>query len=253
MSWRFNVHFSHLPLVQRALFTGALCALGLGYAFAAIYIFASHAGRDEQPMLSVQDIVIAYRGSPTGTMLESALKGPMSNMLPPDENIELVDWVRKGGDQGQYEKRVKSIFDKRCITCHNSRNPHIPPLDSYDGVKHTTEQDHGMDLYTLVRVSHIHLFGLTFIFFIVGSIFSHAYMRSEMLKVAIIGLPFLSIILDIASWYLTKLYAPFAWLVIGSGALMGTCFAIQFLVSIYQMWFYRLPPEAEQLQGRTAD
>lgn len=253
MSWRFNVHFTHLPLVQRALFTGALCALGLGYAFAGIYIFASHSGRDQQPMLSVQDIVIAYRGSPTGTVLESSLKGPMSSMLPAEENIEVVDWVRKGASQEQYDKRIKGILDKRCITCHNNRNPHIPTLESYEGVKHTTEQDHGMDLFTLVRVSHIHLFGLTFIFFIVGSIFSHAYLRSEWLKVTIIGLPFLSIILDIASWYLTKLYAGFAWLVIGSGAVMGSCFALMFFISIYQMWFYRLPPEAEPAQGRISD
>jgi hypothetical protein len=32
--------------------------------------------------------------------------------------------------------------------------------------------------------------------------------------------------------------------VIISGALMGMSFAVQFMTSIYQMWFYTLPPEA---------
>jgi len=38
-----------------------------------------------------------------------------------------------------------------------------------------TEQDTGTDIFTLVRVSHIHLFGLTFIFYLVGNYVSGRY------------------------------------------------------------------------------
>jgi len=34
-----------------------------------------------------------------------------------------------------------------------------------------------------------------------------------------------------------------------SGALMGLSFAIQFFMSIYQMWLYRLPDELEKSEG----
>ena len=243
---RFTLHFTHLPLVQRVLYTCALFVLGLGYAFAMIHIYSSHHGRDGEQMLSVEDIVIAYSGNKEGTKLESALKGPMSGMLPADENVALINWARHGASQVEYEAGIKAIFDNRCIACHNNRNPHLPPLEDFEGVKHTAEEDHGADLFTLVRVSHIHLFGLTFIFFIVGSIFIHAYVRSEWVKITIIVTPFIAIALDIASWYITKVSEPFAWVVIGSGALMGLSFAFQFLVSIHQMWFYRLPDEVEQ-------
>ena len=243
MRQRFTLHFSHLPLVQRVLYTCALCVLGLGYAFAMVYIFASHHGRDGNQMLTVQDIIIAYSGSKTGTKLESALKGPMSGMLPADENLKIISWVREGASLKGYENEMKSIFDNRCITCHNDRNPHLPSLEDYDGVKHTAEEDKGMDLFTLVRVSHIHLFGLTFIFFIVTNIFIHAYVRYEWIKITIIVIPFVSIIVDVSSWYFTKLFEPFAWVVIGSGAMMGICFALQFIISIYQMWFYKLPED----------
>ncbi len=243
MSQRFSLHFSHLPLVQRVLYTCALCVLGLGYAFAMIYIFASHHGRDGDPMLTVKDIAIAYSGTKSGTKLESALKGPMSGMLPADENLKIIDWVRSGASEKEYEDSVKTIIDNRCITCHNNRNPHLPSLEDYQGVMHTAEEDHGVDMFTLVRVSHIHLFGLTFIFFIVAGIFLHAYIRHEWLKIAIIVIPFVSIIVDVASWYITKLFEPFAWVVIGSGALMGICFGLQFIISIYQMWFYKLPED----------
>ena len=112
-----------------------------------------------------------------------------------------------------------------------------------------TELDTGMDIFTLVRVSHIHLFGITFIFFIVSSIFCHAYIKPLWLKCIIIIIPFLAILADIFSWYLTKIFTPFAWVVMISGAAMGVCFAIQLLVSLYQMWLYKIPPELEELEG----
>ncbi len=249
MSWHFIVHFSHLPLVQKVLYSGALCVLGLGYVFAMIYVYANHHGRDGENMLTVDDIVIAYSGSKTGTVIESALKGPMSNMLPADENLKITNWVRRGITEEVYEREMKSIFDKRCITCHNKRNPHLPHLEDFSGIEHVAEEDHGVDVFTLVRVSHIHLFGLTFIFFIVGSIFCHAYLKREWVKITLIAVPFVSIFLDISAWYITKIYEPFAWVVIISGAAMGTCFAVMFFISMYQMWLYKLPAEAQEEKG----
>jgi hypothetical protein len=42
---------------------------------------------------------------------------------------------------------------------------------------------------------------------------------------------------------LIKLYHPFAAVTIASGAAMAACFAFMWLVTLYQMWFFR-PPEA---------
>jgi hypothetical protein len=110
-------------------------------------------------------------------------------------------------------------------------------------------RDTGATIPTLVRVSHIHLFGITFIFFIVSSIFTHAYMRPLWLKCVVIVLPFLTILTDIFSWYLTKMIPGFAWFIIGSGALMGISFTVQWVVSMWQMWFYRLPAEIQECGG----
>ncbi len=243
---RFTLHFSHLPVVQRVLYTSALSVFGLAYLFAMIHIYSSHHNRDGDPMLTVEDIVIAYSGSKSGTKLEAALKGPMSGMLPADENLKIIDWAREGASEKGYKSEIKSIMDHRCVTCHNNRNPHLPSLEDYSGVQKTTEEDRGADLFTLVRVSHIHLFGLTFIFFLIGGIFIHSYIRYEWLKITMIVLPFVAIIVDVSSWYITKYFEPFAWVVIGSGALMGLSFAFQFTVSMYQMWFYKLPENVQK-------
>jgi len=232
------VHFSFLPLGQRTLFSSAIIVLSMGYLFAMIYIFESHAGRDGNPMLSVNDLMIAYSGSKSDTRLEAALKGPMSNMLPTNEKDEIIAWVRRGAKQADFAT-VESIISQRCNICHDGKNPHIPNLTGHANVASTAQMDTGMDIFTLVRVSHIHLFGLTFIFFIMGTIFCHAYLKHKWLKCLIIALPFLSILFDIASWYLTKVFPPFAYVVLISGGVMGVCFAAQMVISLYQMWFFK--------------
>ncbi|NIO38770.1 MAG: hypothetical protein GTO41_00350, partial [Burkholderiales bacterium] len=97
---RLYLHFQELPWSMRVLYTAALLVLAMGYLFAMIYIWASHAGHDGNPSsLSVQDIEIAYSGSKESSRLEAALKGPMSGMLPPTEISELIAWVRRGSDE----------------------------------------------------------------------------------------------------------------------------------------------------------
>lgn len=241
------LHFSELPYSLRALFTAALLILGTGYLFALIYLFHTYSGKDGNPMtLSYEDIVIAYSGSGKDSRLESALRGPMSAMLPRDESTPIIDWVKAGAERGAFEKSVRPIFDKRCMTCHDGSNPHLVNLNGFDNVQKVTERDTGTGIFTLVRVSHIHLFGLTFIFFIVGSIFSHAYVRPVWFKVAVIVLPFFAVFIDVSSWYFTKLYHPFALVVMAGGGLMGLCFAFMWVVSMYQMWFSKTPAAVMQ-------
>ena len=103
------------------------------------------------------------------------------------------------------------------MICHDGSNPHLRNLNGYDNLKKVTERDTGTDVFTLVRVSHIHLFGLTFVFFIMGLMYSHAYVRPVWFKCTIVALPFVAIAMDVSSWYFTKLYHPFAWVVIVSG------------------------------------
>ena len=239
-------HFSELPYSLRTLYTAVLLTLGIGYMFALLYVWHTQAGRDGGKMLSYEDIVITYSGTGAGSKLESALKGPMQSMLPADETKTIVDWVQGGADRPKYDAEIKPILDKRCMACHDGSNPHLPNLNGYDNLKKVTEVDRGADVFTLVRVSHIHLFGLSFIFFLVGTIFSHAYLRPVWLKCLVIAAPFACILADVSSWYFTKLYHPFAWVVMLAGAAMGACFAFMWVVSIYQMWFSRTPSMVER-------
>lgn len=250
MTNRQFLHFSALPMSTRMVYTMTLLVLGTGYLFAMLQVFYSHAGLDGNPKnLSAQDIRIAYHGSETDTRLVTALKGPMAGMLPEAERAVIFKWVDTGASADVYESQVKPIMQERCIACHDGSNPHIPLLTSFDEVSKMVTRDTGATIPTLVRVSHIHLFGITFIFFIVSSIFTHAYMRPLWLKCVIIVLPFLTILTDIFSWYLTKWIPGFAWFIIASGVVMGISFTAQWVISMWQMWFYTLPDEITECEG----
>ncbi len=238
-------HFSELPYSQRVLFTGALIVLGVGYLFALINLFHTYAGKGtgNPNMLSYQDIIAAYSGTGKASRIESALSGSMSTMLPRDESNEIVQWVQGGLSRPTYERAIRPIFDKRCMACHDGSNPHLPNLSDFEVLKKLGEMDTGTPIFTLVRVSHIHLFGMTFIFFLMGFMFSHAYVRPVWLKCAIMALPFCSILIDISSWYFTKLYHPFAFVVMLGGGLNGVSFAFMWVVTMYQMWLMK-PPES---------
>ena len=244
---RLYNHYSELPFSMRILYTGALCVLGMGYLFGMIYLFHVYSGRDgDSSNLAYEDLVIAYAGSGKGSKLESALRGPMSSMLPKDEAGALVTWAQNGGDSATYETFIKPTVEKRCMTCHDGSNPHLANLGGYENIKKVTEQDTGTEIFTLVRVSHIHLFGVTFIFFIVGLVFSHAYVRPLWIKYAVMGLPFICQVIDISSWYLVKVYHPFAWVTMAAGGIMGFCFAAMWFTSMYQMWIARTPKAVTQ-------
>lgn len=244
---RLYRHYSELPYSLRTLYTAVLIILSIGYLFALIYVFHTYSGRDGDPgSLSYRDLVIAYTGSGEASRLESALRGSMSTMLQSGEFDTIVEWVQEGSDSDEYESLIRPVLDQRCIGCHDGSNPHLANLAGYDNVLKLTEQDTGASIFTLVRVSHIHLFGISFIFFILGLIFSHAYVRPVWFKCLVIALPFVAVLTDVSSWYITKIYHPFAWVVMLAGATMGLCFAFMWVVSMYQMWISPAPSKVTQ-------
>jgi len=126
------------------------------------------------------------------------------------------------------------------VMCHNGRpGSTLLALTTYNGVSRLTETDTGASIESLVRVSHIHMFGIPFILFLVGRIFIECSMSGTW-KCAIITTSFLAMLLDIASWFLTKVMPGFAYLVMIGGGLMGLSLTVQILTSLYQMWIDEL-------------
>ena len=239
--------FSDASVSEKILDTMFLITIGLGYLFALGHTFFSHEGRDGKTGLSVEDVKIAYYGEHQQTRLGAALNGPMSGNLESEEQKQvIVDWIERGTGKTEFEVNVAPILNSNCIACHSVQaEMGLPPLTSYDEVMKLTHADTGASVQSLVRVSHIHLFGIAFILFFVGRIFILCEMP-VLTKRITVAVPFLAILVDILSWYITKFIPGFAFVVVIAGGLMGISLTIQILVSLYQMWLYH--PNVEPIE-----
>jgi hypothetical protein len=115
-------------------------------------------------------------------------------------------------------------------------------LTSYEEVLKVTDIDLGQSIGRLARVSHIHLFGMSFIFLSTGVIFALSEINKR-LRFVIVALPFIAIWLDIGSWWFTKYRPIFAYTVIIGGALMGLALAVQILIPLWEMWLKKAHDE----------
>ena len=97
----------------------------------------------------------------------------------------------------------------------------------------------GVSMVTLISLAHIHLLGLLAIFSIVGFIFVHSTLPVGW-KIFWSVLPYLAFLIDVTSWFLTKLVAlEFVYVVIASGAIFMSALGFMIVVSHYQLWFTR--------------
>lgn len=230
-----KVSLPKLPFSFKVLFTGYILSVGFGLLMAGVQIMMTHGMADGKVGLSVDDIVYSYYGNTKGTKLESKLNGSMKNNAPDAERLTLIKWARAGAPQDQWDSTIKPIVDKYCVMCHVPGAP-MGDFSSYENLKAKAESDHGASFSSLTRVSHIHLFGIGFIFFFIGAIFTLAEGFSCFTKSVIVLTPFFFLILDILSWWLTKMSPAFAWLTIIGGLGYSLAATIMIFTSLWQMW-----------------
>ena len=224
----------------KVLFTGYLCTVGIGYMFALIQILFTHGMADGKFGLSVDDIVYSYYGNRSGTVLEQQLNGAMKENAPEQERFKIMEWVRSGADVDEYKDGgIEKIIQTRCVMCHNKDATSLPNFTTLEGLKPYTAQDTGATFASLTRVSHVHMFGISFIFMFVGLIFSFSETTTNQYKCIAIGMPYVFLVADILSWWLTKIHPMFAWLVILAGMGMAISFIFMWVISLLEMWLFK--------------
>jgi hypothetical protein len=245
-------HLRDLPLTFRALFTSFLILIGSAYLMAMAYMFlAIIEPHQKMGMGLVQGIEVKYHGRPDSSRLESALRGPMASNIDPPDRDRVLEWVHNGALESDYPK-IKPILDSRCATCHSAQSGMpIPPIDSYAAVQKLAETDQGPTITDLARVSHVHLFGISIFFLLTGAIFALSRITAW-LRVTIVVLPYLAIIADIGSWWLTKFFPIFGVVVVIGGALMATSFGLQVGISLWEMWL-PAPWASDRRRRRSAE
>ena len=240
-----------LPTTLRVLFSCFLLTIGIGYLTALSYLFLVDVEpHRKEGQRVVEGISAKYHGSTSGTRLEAALKGTMADKLTPAERDQVLQWVHAGASRDGYAK-IAPILTQKCATCHNAQSGlPISPLTSFEEVQKVTQIDTGLSLLQLTRVSHVHLFGISIIFLLTGAIFSLSE-TPTWFRVVVLIAPYLAIVMDIGSWWVTKYYSPvFAYVVLLGGAFMGLSLACQILLSLWEMWIEPLTAAVQNFRKR---
>jgi len=232
-------HFYDCTLNEKLLYTSFLLLAGVAYLMALTYLYTSYDGIDGQAGLSVEDVAENYYGNRSGTRLESAIRGPMADYIKIEHRNHIVKWLKSGAQKADYERIINPMLEDSCVVCHSaSSGLDIPDLSSYDGVKQVSNVDTGVSLHSLMRVSHIHLFGIALVSLAIGIVFRFARLPAWFQHTLTL-LPFVAIFTDIAAWFLTKWDPVYAYTVVTAGGLLGVAWALQITISLYQIWFLR--------------
>ncbi|MFZ4698932.1 MAG: elongation factor-1 alpha [Candidatus Methylumidiphilus sp.] len=225
-----------LAMPYKVLFTGFLLVVGLGLMMAGAQIMLTHGMADGKPGLSNEDIVYSYYGNRSGSKLESALTGKMKSKAPDADRFVLIQWARDEAPVSQWGK-VGPILEKNCGKCHDEESG-LDVVAKQEVAVKLAEVDHGASISSLTKVSHIHLFGIGFIFMFVGWIFAMAEFNYRW-KLILIATPFVFLIADILSWWLTKFWPSFAWLTMIGGFGYSLASTVMVATSLVQMWLPR--------------
>lgn len=235
MSSKNSFNLPSLNLSVRTLFSGFLLVMGVGFLMAGAQIMLTHGMADGEFGVSVDDIVYSYHGNRNSSKLEVKLNGSMKDKASQKDRTTLIKWARDGAPKDRWDKEVSPIFTANCVQCHNTM-PGLPNFTDYETSAEVAKTDMGASVDSLTRVSHIHIFSIAFIFILVGSIFSLTVGFSKRVKSIIIAIPFLFLIIDILSWWITKSNPWFAWFTIIGGFGYMNAFAVMWFTSMYQMW-----------------
>lgn len=233
--------FYDRTISEKLLYTCFLLLVGLGYLMATAYLYVTHEMNDGKPGLSISDVADSYYGNRSGTKLEAAIRGPMAGYIEDGDRNLLVAWLKDGAGEDHYEKEIKPILQKTCLNCHvASSGMNLPDFSTYEGLHKVAEVDTGMSIASLLKISHIHLFGISLLLFMLGSIFIQTEINVWFKRFLVVS-PMVAVFVDVASWFLTKWDSHYAIVVIGAGGILGMSMALQIVISLFQIWTLKPP------------
>ena len=221
----------------KLLCTLFLVCMGIGYIFSQLNLFFTYNRADGKAGLSLQDIILTFYGQPDVLLIESKLNGTMREHLDNEyERNSLINWA-KGGAEKEKSNETKSIILKNCLLCHTAGgDAEFAPFDKLSTVSAVfTSINNGISIPRLITLSHIHMISIGVIFALSGIIFLFTPIN-EKLKMTLLIFPFGSLLMDVFSWWLTKLIPVFAITVFIGGVFAVIGFFIQFVISLLTMW-----------------
>jgi len=233
----------NLPLPLKLVVSLTLIVLGLGYLIALANLYLTYNLTDGEPGLTVTDLRRAFYGNRDTTKIAAKIDGgSMSQFLPrPGDKGKILTWIQDGATRAGYDKTVRPILKQNCVRCHNPEGlQRFAPLTSYEEVMVVTQIDRGEPSALWARVAHTHVQAIALVFLVLGMVFSFTSV-SDRWKSIIVAAPFIALVVDFGARFGARYMPDIVYLMMVSGAAIGTLFGIMTLLPLYEMWIQRPP------------
>jgi uncharacterized membrane protein len=236
MFWKDPKGLKSIPMYSKIGISILLIVAGVGYLLGFATILATYSPVDEKPGMSIADIRIAFYGSREKTQLEKAIDGSMRQYFVDEAGYEATkEWIASGAKESDFP-RIKQIFDVSCNTCHSAqaRVAGVVTVEYKDVAQHL-KQDTGKSISRLLTLSHTHVHGTLPVMFALIFIFSFTLYKNW-IKTLVIAFSAAAILIDVGSWWLAKLAAALAPLVLVGGLALALANAALILLPLYELW-----------------
>jgi hypothetical protein len=236
MFWKDPQGLKSIPMYSKVGISILLIVAGVGYLLGFATIYSTYSPVDQQPGMSVADIRIAFYGAREKTRLEKSIDGTMREYFADEAGYQATkDWIAAGAKEADFP-RIKQIFDVSCNTCH-SADAQVAGVvtETYADVSEYLNQDTGKSVSRLISLSHTHVHGTLPVMFALIFIFSFTLYKNW-LKTLVIAFSAAAILIDVGTWWLAKLAAALAPLVILGGLALAVANAALILLPLYELW-----------------
>jgi hypothetical protein len=236
MFWKDPKGLKSIPMYSKVGISILLIVAGVGYLLGFANILVTYAPIDEQPGMSIQDIRIAFYGAREKTKLEKAIDGTMKGYYADEAGYQATkEWITAGAKEGDFP-RIKEIFDVSCNTCHSAEAQVAGVVTvEYQDVAKYLKQDTGKSISRLISLSHTHVHGTLPVMFALIFIFSFTLYKNW-IKTLVIAFSAAAILADVGAWWLAKLAAFLAPVVILGGLALALANAALILLPLYELW-----------------
>lgn len=249
-------------LAQKFNLSLYLIVIGIGYLTAFFFIIETTESKDGASGMTPDDVLIKYHGDRTTTPIARVLRaGSMppedAPVRPSDEEVEFLARFSLSDDKSEatFAKAhdggdsPQALIGRYCGKCHvgtlAEADVSFGPTEqeiTFESVEPYLQPDTGAG--NLLSLTHTHLFGMATFLFLASAAFVLTTRYGPRLKLALGSLPLLAILGDVGSWWLTHWFgAPFQYVIMGAGAVMGGSVAAIIVLTLYDYWL-RKPTDA---------
>ncbi|MHC4943577.1 MAG: hypothetical protein ACYTG7_11225 [Planctomycetota bacterium] len=246
-----NFRLCGLSIPLRIAVTCLIAVLAGGLAASAYQMWHHYHNKDENPELSMDDIIGSFHGINQPSRLLEAVKGDMREYIPTDEEYDaLVKWLGGSRISEDYDSlelgdySPAEIIAANCLKCHGRDSTEgggvgkSVPLEYWDDVKRLAFPKNldPVSVSILATSTHTHALTMPMIGLLAGLLFlATGWPRS--LRHGLVMLALLALLLDIGSWWLARSSEMFCYVIVGAGGAFGGLCALMLLGAFLDLWF----------------